>query len=301
MRLHPRYVEAPDPTDKTGQRVIMVPENVNITDPEKFKRPIRLHRRDATAPLAGKDEAEALKLEPPKPVDEEEQKRLEFKAERARRREELMAKVAPDGGGRNNFKIKNEKKTQQVRQSNAEQVANRKMRYEEEYPWFVEDADNGQTWQGQREHAMSSGEFMVLHLDNEKGSFNMIPIEKWYRFTKVKRGRKLTEEEIKAGEKIMSGEQPVLPSWARKKPKEEFVETEELTNEEERLYAKNYASKRGMGIKGRSDDTKGDEELDFNIEDQFDNDDAGGVLGDFGEGREGEEAAKDAAVGLPSQ
>ncbi|KAH0605188.1 uncharacterized protein H6S33_005170 [Morchella sextelata] len=297
MRLHPKFVEVPDPADKTGKNVIMVPETVNITDPETFKQPIRLHRRDATAPLAGKNQAEASKLETPKPVDEEERKMLEFKAEKARRREELMSKVAPDGGGRNNFKIKGEKKTQQVRQSNADQVANRKMRYEEEYPWFLEDADNGQTWQGQREHAMSNGEFVVLQMDHVQGSFSMIPVEKWYRFTKVKRVNKMTEKEIKAGEKVLSGEEPALPSWAKKVPKE-FVDTEELTKQEQRLYAKNAAlvpKRQIKTVKGREESNQGNEELDFNVEDQFDNDDAGGLLGDFGEGNEGEEAAKDAA------
>lgn len=78
------------------------------------------------------------------------------------------------------------------------------------------------------------------------------------------------------------------------------METEELTKQEQRLYAKNASSvprRQIKTIKGGEEGNQVNEELDFNVEDQFDNDDAGGMLGDFGEGNEGAEAAKDAAVG----
>ncbi|KAK9459316.1 uncharacterized protein V1516DRAFT_708437 [Lipomyces oligophaga] len=86
--------------------------------------------------------------------------------------------VAPDGYGRGKKKQTIQRRiTKQVYTNNEEA---RKLRYEEHYPWLLEDFDGQNTWVGSYEAAQS--DCYVLFVVDEDG-FKMIPAEKWYKFT----------------------------------------------------------------------------------------------------------------------
>lgn len=281
MRLHPKsYIEVPDPMNP--KRTIKVARKADILDPEEFGRPIKLHRRDPRAPLGGAQEmatARRIAAETGPVVDEEQKARITEKREKERVKAEQLAKIAPYGGARFKRANANKKKTQQVFKTQDEE--NRVMRYEESQPWFIEDFDNKNTWQGQREHTMSNGAFMVLALTDDGNSFRMIPIEKWYKFTELKHLTRLTEKEASEIVKKREGQVPAWLRVAESKKVPEFNETEKLTKEEQALYNRN-SNLRAKGIytiKGQENETRGGpEELDYE-EDRFENDDAGPIVG----------------------
>ncbi|ODQ66589.1 Rap30/74 interaction domain-containing protein [Nadsonia fulvescens var. elongata DSM 6958] len=100
-----------------------------------------------------------------------------------------MSIVAPDGGARKPKKNPFQKKTRQVilGDENA-----RKLRYEEYYPWVLEDFDGKNTWVGSYEAAQSDT-FALFVFD--KDGFKMVPAEKYYRFTPRNQYATLTLDE----------------------------------------------------------------------------------------------------------
>src|SRR5690606_32249014 len=131
--------------------------------------------------------------------------------------------IAPYGGAAkprtNNFK----KKTQQVFHGNE---ADRRLKFEEHYPWFIEDFDNKNTWQGQLESNMSHGSYAMFVLDG--GFFRMVPIEKWYKFTERNKFQAL---DIEAAEKALKANAKV-PRWIMKLTKQEEKEQAKLEREQ---------------------------------------------------------------------
>lgn len=283
IRLHPkRYEEIPDPNNSA--ETISVPRKVDLLDPTEFARPIRLHRRDPSAPLGGLKETDAARLlaDQQTPVyDEVKDAREELRARKEANRAEIAAKVAPYGMD-NVMKKKSQfaKKTEQVFQHDQGNV---QMRYEESQPWFIEDFDNGNTWQGQREQNLSGGRFVALLYNKNSKSFNMIPIEKWYKFREVNK-YKMTSEEAAERKRQLDG---VTPPWLKiEKTVEVKVEADEaLTLEEARLYQK-FSRRMGKGVvtsKGSEEVKAATDMEEVDYEQEFDNDDGGllyGVDGD---------------------
>lgn len=271
IRLHPkRYKEVPDPNNPA--ETISVPRKVDLLDPAEFARPIRLHRRDPCAPLGGVKEVEAARLLAvhQTPVYDEEKEAWETeRAQKAARKAEVASKIAPDGiKKRNRFA----KKTEQVfrhDQSNAQ------MRYEESQPWFIEDFDNGNTWQGQREQNLSGGKFVALVYGKDSKSFNMIPIEKWYKFREVNKFKMTPEEAVEQKRRL----DRKIPPWVKI---ERPVEVDEpLTTEEARLYQKysRLAVKNVVTSKGSEEAKATAEPEGMDYDQEFDNDDAGQLYG----------------------
>lgn len=283
IRLHPkRYKEVPDPNNPA--ETISVPRKVDLLDPAEFARPIRLHRRNPCAPLGGVKETEAARLLAvhQMPVYDKEKEAWETeRAQKAASKAEVASKIAPygvDGIKKNRFA----KKTEQVfhrDQSNAQ------MRYEESQPWFIEDFDNSNTWQGQREQNLSGGKFVALVYGKDSKSFNMIPIEKWYKFREVNKFKMTPEEAVERKRQL---DRKVRP-WAKvEKP----VEVDEpLTAEEARLYQKysRLVVKNVVTSKG-SEEAKATAELEgMDYDQEFDNDDAGQLYGVDGDDDEEEQ------------
>lgn len=198
---------------------------IDPRDTNQFTHPVRLHRRDPRAPAFGsggmKDEnTEMGGLDV---VDDKERERQEIiKAERDAHRAAEMAQVAPlaaSGGGKklNAFK----KKTQQIFRNDQteEQKAESKLRYEEALPWHLEDFDGKQVWVGSYEAALSESYAVLVH--GQDGTFRMVPLEKWYKFTPKNQFKTLTieEAEMRMGQKVKD------PRW--------FMDSQQATKEKQ--------------------------------------------------------------------
>lgn len=204
---------------------------VDPRDPEKFVRPVRLHRRDPRAPPAGgggvksEDQAMAGTTD----ADDKEREKQEIqKAERETQREAERALIAPAATSTGHRKIgHNMKKTEQVWRNDQtdEQKAQSKLRYEEALPWHLEDFDNKNTWVGSYEAAMSDTYGMMIL--GKDGAFRIVPVEKWYKFTQKGQFKALTIEEAEKryGKKVKE------PRWfmgAEKAAKEEVAKRAEV-------------------------------------------------------------------------
>jgi len=123
---------------------------------------------------------------------EERAKREAAAAAKEALQKENLAKIAPHGGAVKQKKNMFKKKTQQVFQQDETE---KKLRYEEYFPWMLEDFDNKNTWVGNLEGALSTSSVMLV---SDKGMFKMIPIEKYYRFQQRNIYKTLTMEEAEA-------------------------------------------------------------------------------------------------------
>ncbi|KAK6200152.1 uncharacterized protein RJT21DRAFT_114581 [Scheffersomyces amazonensis] len=118
-----------------------------------------------------------------------------------------MAQVAPDGGARKNKKNLFKRKTKQV---NLMDDAKRKLRYEEFYPWVVEDYDGKNVFVGNYEGGSSETTQVLFVFD--KDGFKVVPAEKVYRFTPRNKYATLTLEEAESKMERRSH----VPRWLMK-------------------------------------------------------------------------------------
>ena len=201
-------------------------KNVDPRNPEDFTPPVRLHRRDPRAPGGGGGSKEIESKDGLAESKEREQQEL-IKAQREAVREAEMAQVAPSvntGGQKkpNAFK----KKTRQIYRNDKtdEQKAESKLRYEETLPWFLEDFDNKQTWRGDYEAALSETHAMLVH--GQDGTFRMVPLERWYKFTPKNTFKALTLDEAEAKQ----NKKTVEPRWIRRGELEKKLKEHEQHN-----------------------------------------------------------------------
>lgn len=161
-------------------------KDVDPRSEAEFKRPVKLHRRDAKAPPPGAGDGPDEDGGDSKDgiADSKEREAQEIlRAQREAEREEEMKKVAPAANPAGQKRPGNfQKKVQQVFRNDEteEQVAGSKLRYEEALPWHLEDCDGKQVWTGSYE-AVLSETHAALRLRDDK--FYMTPVEKWYKFT----------------------------------------------------------------------------------------------------------------------
>ncbi|TKA73054.1 hypothetical protein B0A49_07017 [Cryomyces minteri] len=171
-------------------------EEIRPYDESKFTRPIRLHRRD---PRARPDKHIDPTLDPT--MDDKEREKQEIlKAQRQAQREANQAQMAPvqKAAASQVKRTPFQKKTEQVYRTDDTPESKKWMllRYEEGRPWHLEDFDNKNTWVGTYEEALSECHVMFVI---EDGSFRMVPIEKWYKFSAVGRVKNsLTIDEAEA-------------------------------------------------------------------------------------------------------
>lgn len=239
---------------------------VNPLDSQEFTRPIKLHRRDPRAPLQGaKEEAAANAVAAAHKAAEEEEK-AKNQAEQDKKDADKAAaleKIAPYGGAQKQKKNAFQKKTQQVYKSND---AEKKLRYEEFFPWFIEDFDNKNTWVGQLESSLSKGVFAMFVLDD--GAFKMVPIEKWYKFTEKNKFKTMTSEEAE----VVMKQNAKPPRWLMNRTEEK--ERERRTLEENARATKKLFTRKGDRLPKAETDA---DDLDFD-DDQFADDEEAPIM-----------------------
>lgn len=118
-----------------------------------------------------------------------------------------MSQVAPDGGARKPRRNMFKRKTRQI---NLMDENKRKLRYEEYYPWVIEDYDGQNVFVGNYEAGLSELHNVLFVFD--KDGFKMVPAQKVYRFTPRNKYATLTLEE--AEEKMEKTS--AVPRWLMK-------------------------------------------------------------------------------------
>ncbi|KAJ4305317.1 transcription factor IIF subunit tfg1 [Kalmusia sp. IMI 367209] len=251
-------------------------DRINIQNEQQFTPPVRLHRRDPRAPPGGKAEEEEETKEDLEEAKEKE--RMEIaKEERRKAREETQAKIAPTGTKKPPaFQKKTEQKW---RPDDTPEAKKRQLlRYEETLPWHLEDDDNKQIWVGTYESEMSETHVM-LTVENQEGQASVIqlaPLERWYRFNVKTKAKSADNPDL-----IKAKHDSYFDARERKKMKEE----------QDAEAAQRYRKLRTR-VGGGGDDEyrlkpKGDDdvprvkpeadadELDFNMEEDFADDEEG--------------------------
>lgn len=118
-----------------------------------------------------------------------------------------MSQVAPEGKGRSFRKNMFKRKTRQINLMDDEK---RKLRYEEYYPWVMEDYEGKNVYVGNYEAGASEQTHVLFAFD--KDGFKMIPAEKVYRFNPRNKYATLTLEEAEAKMEKKSS----VPRWLMK-------------------------------------------------------------------------------------
>lgn len=178
---------------------------------KSFHRPVRMHRKDPQ-----NIQFQLTRQQ----MDEKKRKELEL-AENGGQNGEFgnngdpdnpnapvdMSQVAPDGGARRHRRNLFKRKTKQVRVMDEKK---RQLRYEEYYPWVVEDYSGDNVYVGSYEAGSSESTHVLFVFD--KNCFKMVPAEKVYKFTPRNKYATLTLEEAEARmEKNLSA-----PRWLMK-------------------------------------------------------------------------------------
>lgn len=256
--------------------------HVDPYDDQHFTRPVRLHRRYARDKPETADQSDA----PPGIDDKERELHNARRAERQAEREANQAQIAPSGAAnkKQQPRKKNQKNVEDVyyNDNNPKQQKAAQLRYEETKPWHLEDFDNKNTWIGAYQEPMSETS-VLFTVNSSQGNFTMVPIERWYKFTQTNRLQTMSAEEA---EKIM--EQKHAPSrW--------FLNTQVGKQESEAAMKKRerdrkVAERRAMkaedeGLPAMARDAgefynADRDELDFEFNDEFQDDDEGMIFGD---------------------
>ncbi|SCV03491.1 LAMI_0H08570g1_1 [Lachancea mirantina] len=192
-------------------------------------------------------------------------------------KDEVLAEVAPDGGGR--FRRQNSKrKTRQLKllDENA-----KRLRFEEFYPWVMEDYDGLNTWVGSYE-AGNSDSYVLLSVEND-GSFTMIPADKVYKFTARNKYATLTIDEA---EKRMEKNGKGIPRWLMKHLDDIGTTTTRYDRTKRRLRAVDARH-------GDEEDRADNSEVELDFDEEFADDEEAPIIdGDEKENRESEQRIK---------
>ncbi|CUM62988.1 uncharacterized protein PRCAT00000549001 [Priceomyces carsonii] len=185
---------------------------------KNFTRPVRLHRKDPRNIQFHLTREEIDKRKKEEEEAKREKEREDKEAERVaiengedpstiNKGEPDMSQVAPDGGARKAKKNLFKRKTRQI---NLMDDKKRKLRYEEYYPWVIEDYDGKNVFVGNYEAGSSDSQHVLFVFD--KDGFKMVPAEKVYKFTPRNRYATLTLEEAEAKMEKNSS----VPRWLMK-------------------------------------------------------------------------------------
>jgi transcription initiation factor TFIIF subunit alpha len=244
-------------------------EDVDITDSQEYMRPVKLHRRDLTARPGQlqpgdadyKSEAEDANLA----------RIEEAKLVRQRQRDENAKLIAPSAANKKKGFI-SKKKTEQVRRTNdtAEEQKRSQLRYEEALPWHLEDFLDKHTWVGAYEAALSDCHLMFVLEDDH---FRVVPIEKWYKFREKSKFKTLDADQAEALLKKKVRE----PRWLMVHQKQDEMKK---MIEKDAKRATGFFTRSGdkeekpniMGGAQREEPAPDADELDFNEDELFDDD-----------------------------
>lgn len=245
---------------------------IDIRNEAEFTRPVRLHRRDPRSVTLeqaqgenGRDTKDGMEVEEKEDFDKrKEARRLE--------REANLAQVAPSvDSGKRSTTVK--KKTAQVYNRDYTPEERRKMQnnYEEKLPWHIEDFDNKHCYVGTNQTGSSNIHTAFIYeqsIDAPNGRFRVVPIEKMYQFKPRKTFKTMTIEEAENAMKKKGRD----PQW--------MIERREANLRDAQL---EQLARRSKAFFGSKDDTaagRGDEgaDLDFNMEEDFADDEEGDML-----------------------
>ncbi|KAH8681277.1 hypothetical protein BX600DRAFT_446160 [Xylariales sp. PMI_506] len=205
----------------------MVPHNqraaqqgIDPSDQDQFTRPVLLHRRDPRQPPPGRVVKEPTPDFTPEQTAETERLK-QLKAERDAQRAIDDAQKAPTGAPAKK-QPKQKEKPQGTKVNHGPRTEQQKkeseIRYEEALPWHLEDADGKNVWVGQYEAPLSDTKVGIVVKD---GRFNIIPLEKWYKFSSKRAS--VNAMSIEEAERTMGRKAP--PSrWAMRDAQREQVE-----------------------------------------------------------------------------
>lgn len=177
-------------------------QNVDIMG--SFTRPVRLHRKDPRNIQfhLTREELERRKKEG---VKVEGGSNEGYNGEDTGQKNEIdLSQVAPDGGARKGRRSLFKRKTRQINMMDEEK---RRLRYEEYYPWVIEDYDGKNVFVGNYEAGSSDSQHVLFVFD--KDGFKMVPTEKVYKFTPRNKYATLTLEEAEAKMEKNSS----IPRW----------------------------------------------------------------------------------------
>ncbi|KAK3112996.1 transcription factor IIF subunit tfg1 [Teratosphaeriaceae sp. CCFEE 6253] len=244
-----------------------------------FTRPVRLYRRRPQDKPEMADQFAAVPGEDDKEREAREIKRAERQAER----EANQALIAPTGEpGKKTQKKKPQKKVEDVYydESNPKFQARSKLRYEEARPWYLEDFDNKNRWVGSYEEPLSKKHVMF---EVSSSGFNLVPVEKWYRMVRTDKVKAVDDRLI---EKMMDSKHKA-PRWFRSDKELEAAAKKEAIAAKREQYSQMRGVKREMDdddapANARQDDEyRADiDEIDFEFNDEFQDDDEGRMFGD---------------------
>lgn len=209
-------------------------------------------------------EVEGLDERERKQYEDKKKKELDLK-EKEEEKERQMQLVAPDGGARKAKKQIIKKRTKQVKVYNE---AKRKLRYEEFYPWVLEDYDTKQAWVGNYEAGLNDN-YCILVLDSVNNCFKLAPVEKFYKFTSRNKYATLTLEEAEAKMKQGSSGQ----RWLMRKMLDEATSGKRVDLRYRKI------TKDKLTADGDDDEKKrSDEEEDLDYDDEFQDDEEAPIM-----------------------
>ncbi|SCU96705.1 LANO_0E14136g1_1 [Lachancea nothofagi CBS 11611] len=192
-------------------------------------------------------------------------------------KEDPFADVAPDGGGRyKRGNVKRKTRSLKLLDENA-----KRLRFEEFYPWVLEDFDGLNTWVGSYE-AGNSDSYVLLSVEND-GSFTMIPADKVYKFTARNKYATLTIDEA---EKRMEKSGKGIPRWLMKHLDDIGTTTTRYDRTQRRLRAVDARQ-------GEEDDRNDNSEVELDFDEEFADDEEAPIIdGDEKENKESEQRIK---------
>jgi transcription initiation factor TFIIF subunit alpha len=232
----------------------------SVNPGEDFTAPIRFHRKDPR------------NLQFQLTTSEMEQRRIELEevsaAERSgpettKKPSADMSVVAPDGGARRTAQPF-QKKIRQVQSGNE---ASRKLRYEEYYPWVMEDFDGKNTWVGSYEAAQSDAYALFLFDGN---GFKMVPAEKFYKMTPRNKYATLSLEEAEQRMEKKSN----VPRWIMKHISDEQQQDGVQLNQRRRFKTVDGS---GPVRRGRAS-AAGDDEEELDYDEEFADDEEAPIM-----------------------
>lgn len=272
----PTRLHRKDPKNLQFQMSLKELEEKKKQDEEKEKEQAvkreeylkRTGKKDLTAEQIDEElEVEGLD-ERERKIYEDKKKKEEELREKEEEKEKQMQLVAPDGGARKQKKQLIKKRTKQVKAYNE---TKRKLRYEEFYPWVLEDYDANQAWVGNYEAGINDN-YCLLILDNVEKCFKLAPVEKFYKFTSRNKYATLTLEEAEAKMKQGGSGQ----RWLMRKMHDEATSGKRI----DLRYRKVQKIKSEGGDDDDDDDMgkRSDEEEDLDYDDEFQDDEEAPIM-----------------------
>jgi transcription initiation factor TFIIF subunit alpha len=248
---------------------------VNPYDPTQFQRPVRLHRRMARDKMETGEQSDAASG-----VDDKERELMSIRrAQRQAEREANQALIAPTGGdSKKSSRKKPQKKVEDVYydENNPVHRQRAQLRYEEARPWHLEDFEGKNVWVGSYEEPLSESSVMF---EIGQSGFRVIPVEKWYKFSQTNRFAVMDSD---AAEKLMN-QKVKLPRWVTESQAgndEARRHAAALKKEQNRTQSRAYEDEEDDVPMNRDEYQADVDEIDFEFNDEFQDDDEGMIFGD---------------------